>query len=80
MTAQGIQQTLDVHGPPFRPAADSFEIWLRANHPQDREAAGCCGGDTIEEARANGELRRRYADLWASYLTESGCSWDDFGC
>ena len=58
----------------------AFDPWMLANHPEDAAAAGCCSGDTVEEARSNGELRRQYAEEWAAYLTESGCTYTDVGC
>ena len=61
-------------------ANDAFNAWMLANHPDDAAAADCCGGDTVEEARANGELRRQYADQWAAYLEENGCTYNDIGC
>ena len=61
-------------------ANDAFNHWMTRNHPEDAAAADCCGGDTIEEARANGELRRRYAEEWATYLEENGCTYADIGC
>ena len=55
--------------------------WLSANHPQDAAAADCCGeSGSIEEARADGELRRQYADLWTAYLQDNGCTYTDIGC
>ena len=59
---------------------DAFNSWMLANHPEDAAAADCCSGDTVEEARSNGELRRQYAEEWAAYLTESGCTYTDVGC
>ena len=53
---------------------------MPANHPEDAAAADCCSGDTVEEARANGDLRRLYAEEWVAYLTESGCTYTDVGC
>ena len=54
---------------------------MLANNPQDAAAADCCGGDgSMEEARADGELRRQYADLWTAYLQETGCTYTDIGC
>jgi hypothetical protein len=61
-------------------ANDAFNAWMLTNHPEDAAAADCCSGDTVEKARANGELRRLYADLWVAYLTESGCTYTDIGC
>jgi hypothetical protein len=61
-------------------ASNAFDPWMLANHPEDAAAAGCCSGDTVEEARANGELRRLYAGEWVAHLTESGCTYTDVGC
>jgi hypothetical protein len=61
-------------------ANDAFNSWMLVNHPEDAAAADCCGGDTIEKARADGELRRQYAEEWVAYLTESGCTYTDVGC
>ena len=61
-------------------ANDAFNDWMLRNHPGDAAAADCCGGDTIEEAHANGELRRQYAEEWATYLEENGCTYNDIGC
>ena len=69
VTADGIEEMHASYGDPLFPANDIFNAWMLANHPQDATAADCCGGDaSIEEARANGELRREYADLWAASL------------
>jgi hypothetical protein len=81
LTAMGIQQADMSFGDPGFPANDGFNSWMSANHPQDAEAADCCGGDgSIDEARSDGELRRRYADLWAAYLEETDCTYDNIPC
>jgi hypothetical protein len=52
-----------------------------SQHGRVHRAAVRCGEDgSIEDALADGELRRRYADLWAGYLTETGCTYDAIGC
>lgn len=69
VTADGIEEMNASYGDPLFPANDDFNAWMLANHAQDAAAADCCGGDgSVEEARANGELRREYADLWAASL------------
>ena len=60
------------YGSPQFPANDAFNFWVLENFPEHVSAADCCGeGESIEEARADEELRRQYADLWAAYLEES---------
>jgi hypothetical protein len=51
------------YAPPLFPADEAFNAWISANHaPQDTAAADCCGEDgSIDEARADGEQRDRYA-------------------
>ena len=80
VSANGIEELHDVYLNDGYDANDSFNSWMEANHPEDAAAADCCGGNTIEEARANGELRRQYADLWVAYLEESGCTYQEVGC
>ena len=77
----GIEDFADTYAAPLFPANDAFNSWMLANHPQDAAAADCCGEDgSIEEARADGELRCQYTDLWAAYLEENGCTYNDIGC
>lgn len=81
VTSDGIKQTDQSYAPPLFPANEAFNAWMSANHPQDAAAADCCGEDgSIDEARADGELRRRYADLWAAHLEETGCTYLDVVC
>jgi hypothetical protein len=47
---------------------EPFNIWLRANHPEDADTAGCCQGESVEESVTRGELRAKYAKEWAIYL------------
>jgi len=62
-------------------ANDAFNAWMSANHPDDAAATRCCGQyGSIEEARADGELRRQYAELWAVHLQDTGCTYKDIGC
>ncbi len=56
---------------------DGFDAWMQANHPQDAEDPGSRWGETIEEARAFGERRVGYAELYAAYLLENGCVYDE---
>lgn len=83
VTAQGLQR-MNVSFPsdsPRFPAGAAFAFWMKQNHPEDSESASrTLTAESIEEARANGELHRQYADLWAVYLSETGCSYDDMGC
>jgi hypothetical protein len=81
VTADGIEEIDISFAAPLFPANDAFNAWMRANHPEDAAAADCCGEDgSIEQARADGELRRQYADQWAAYLGENGCTYNDIGC
>ena len=76
VSEDGIEDFDESYSDPLFPANDTFNAWMSANHPEDAVAADCCGGDTVEAARADGELRSRYADEWAAYLTENGCTYD----
>jgi hypothetical protein len=49
-------------------AGEPFNIWLEANHPEDADTAGCCQGESVEESVTRGELRAKYANVWAIYL------------
>jgi hypothetical protein len=81
VTADGIAEMDASYHDPLFPAADAFDRWMRDNHGRDARAADCCGGGgTIDDARSDGETRRRYADLWAAYLDETGCGYDEAGC
>ena len=80
VSAGGIEQFDETYLNDGYDASNAFDSWMLADHPEDAAAAGCCSGDTVEEARANGELRRQYAEEWAAYLTESGCTYTDVGC
>jgi len=57
----------------------AFDEWMQEHHPDDAEAAACCGGATLDEARENGALRARYGAEWAAYLDEKGCGYNE-GC
>ena len=57
-----------------------FHAWMLANHPEDAATVDCCGGETVEESITRGTLRAQYADEWAAYLDENGCTYEDFGC
>jgi hypothetical protein len=81
VTPDGIEDFADTYGAPLFPANDAFNSWMVANHPEDATAADCCGGDgSVGEARAAGELRQQYADLWAVHLEETGCTYTEIGC
>jgi len=80
VSAGGIETLDTVYVSTGYDANDAFNAWMLTNHPEDAAAADCCGGDTVEEAGANGALRRQYADQWAAYLQESGCTYTDIGC
>ena len=62
-------------------ANSGFNAWMLANHPEDAAAADCCGGDdTVEKARSDGEPCRKYAELWAAHLEETGCTYKHISC
>ncbi len=58
----------DVHEP--------FLEWMELEFPDDAAAVDCCGWESIDDARERGELRLHYAQLWAAYLEENGCTYD----
>jgi len=73
VTPDGISDLSDNYaGNHFITTGDPFRSWMEENHPADAEAAGCCGGDTFEEAVARGELRARYTLEWAADLEANG--------
>jgi hypothetical protein len=50
-----------------------FDAWLRLNHPEDLDGVGCCGWDSVEDARQSGLLAAQYAQEWAAFLDDNGC-------
>jgi hypothetical protein len=65
--------------PEYTVLSPAFDEWMHEHHPEDAEAAACCGGATLDEARENGALRARYGAEWAAYLDEKGCGYNE-GC
>lgn len=63
--------------PDFNHVGRPFEAWLRAHRPDRVDEAGCCGGNTGEEALSHGTTRRELAREWAQYLEAEGCAWHD---
>ena len=68
---------------------DPFFQWMLANHRDDLRAISCCEDRDsdeqeatipVEDARAAGELRRRYADEWGAFLADTGCDARDVDC
>lgn len=70
-----IDEQADLQG--YRLVADLFEAWMEEFHPDDAYSATRCAFFSVEEAQERGELRRHYADLWAAFLEENGCVWDE---
>jgi hypothetical protein len=69
LTPQGISGLSQRYqGAHFAPTGNRFIAWMRANHPEDADAAYCCAGSTVEESIARGELRAEYAKRWAAHL------------
>lgn len=53
-----IRPVSEVFGQPDHSTVNTpFNLWMQANHPDDADKVGCCGGDTVEESVARGELR-----------------------
>lgn len=69
-------------GPPdFLTYGRPFSAWMDAHHPDDADAVGCCGWESVEDARGKGALLAEYADLWAAWLEDHpGCTWRDTAC
>lgn len=53
-----------------------FHRWVAAEFPGDERIIDCCGWTSAEAAIAAGELRARYAQLYAAYLEDNGCTFD----
>jgi hypothetical protein len=74
ITPEGISALVEAYSDSVLDYADiggPFNAWVRANFPEDADAAGCCAGETIEESVARGELRAGYAREWAIYLADN---------
>jgi hypothetical protein len=81
VTAQGIRTLSTREGPQEFPVDDLFEFWMWANHAEDAAAVSCCdGGGSIGDERSDGELRQQYAEQWAAFLGENGCTYETVGC
>lgn len=63
--------------PDFNYVGRPFEAWLRTHRPNSVDTAGCCGGDTRQEALSRGTTRRELALEWAQYLEAEGCTWHE---
>ncbi len=75
-----ITSYVNIFGQPdYNTVNTPFDAWMAENHPEDAEAAACCGGDTVVEAASNGALRASYSEEWAAYLEAKGCTYDT-GC
>lgn len=82
ITPEGIAEIGDEFGnPDFNVVNQPFDAWMRAHHPEDADAAACCSGDSVEDARERGALRAEYADRWAAWLDgQPTCTWRDIAC
>lgn len=70
----------DVSDPLYFVIDGPFDDWMVEHHPDAAATVRCCGEDgTVDEARRRGEQRARYAQEWAAYLEEKGCTFDE-GC
>ena len=80
VSAEGIQTVDSTWADPGFQGEGAFGAWLLANHFEDADAADWDEGGSIEDARSAGEIQRQYAEQWAAYLEESGCTYDATGC
>jgi hypothetical protein len=65
-----------IRQPDYTAVNSAFRAWVQENHPEVERMIEIGWAD-IEEAMAFGETRRQYAELWAAYLDENGCTWDE---
>lgn len=80
VTSAGVTQLAEILGDPdFFVVSRPFDRWMAAHHPELASAVGFGNWSSVEEARERGVLVAQYADLWASYLEENGCIFDE-GC
>ncbi len=80
VTPDGISQWHSIFGQPdFNTVGNPFEGWMQRNHPEDASAVGFGNWTTVEEAKQNGILTAQFADEWAIYLEENGCTYRE-GC
>jgi hypothetical protein len=78
ITPEGIAHIEYRYGSPdFTTAGEPFEAWMVVHNPDDAEAAGFGLWTTLDEARAFGLIRGRYAREWAECLKQNGCSYRD---
>lgn len=78
--AQGITRLARGFGPPDYNHVDSpFQLWMDEVHP-DEINLECCDFDSVEHAHQVGLANRQYADEWAAFLDESGCSFSNYTC
>jgi len=60
-----------------------LHAWMKTNHPVEADFVGNYGtvdSTSIDGARRSGELTREFAELWAEYLDERGCTYEDRLC
>ena len=80
ISAEGIQTVDATWADPGFQGEGAFGAWMLANHFEDAAAGDLDEGGSIEDARSTGEILRQYAEEWAAYLEESGCTYDAIGC
>ena len=65
--------------PDFRSVGVPFGLWMEEHHPDDVEQTDFASWTTLDEATEFGAVRAEYALLWAAYLEENGCAYNE-GC
>lgn len=76
ITPEGIAHLEQRFGSPdFEAAGKPFHAWMVVHNPDDAEAAGLGFWTTVDEARAIGLIRAKYAREWAEYLKQNRCTY-----
>lgn len=78
ISPDGIREWISLFGDPdFNTVSRPFSRWMSANRLDAAGSVGFGNWGSIEEAEENGILTAQYAEEWAAYLTEMGCSYRD---
>ncbi len=78
VTPAGVTRLADIFGDPsFNTVYTPFAAWMAVHHPEDAAAVEFGNWSSIEEAGETGLLVAEYADEWASYLEENGCTFEE---
>lgn len=81
VTPAGATRLADTFGSPdFNTVYNPFLRWMYAHRTEAVSDVEFGNWSSVEEARERGLLVAQYADQWASYLEDNGCTYDQPVC